>query len=56
MKIEITVEIATSNFIDNQEKLKEILIKIAEKAKHQEVGIVNDSNGNKVASFTIQDN
>ena len=55
MKLEITVEISNATFIDNQEKLKEILIKIAEKVRHQETGIVNDSNGNKVAKFTIQE-
>jgi hypothetical protein len=54
-QIKITVDMGNSAFVDNEDELKEVLIKVAEKAQTQNSGSVNDSNGNKVVSFVIEE-
>lgn len=54
-QIKIIVDIDNAAFIDNEDELKEVLIKVAQIAKTQRSGMVNDSNGNNVASFVIEE-
>jgi hypothetical protein len=57
MEVQINVKMDNSAFVDNENELKEILIKIADKVvKQQQLsGTVNDSNGNRVATFSVED-
>ena len=56
MQVQITVEMDNSAFVDNENELKEILIiKIADKVKQRQSGTVNDSNGIRVATFSVED-
>jgi hypothetical protein len=50
--IYIKIETGNAAFEDNDEELKEVLNKIAQKAKSEKEGSVNDSNGNAVARFS----
>lgn len=55
MQIQITVKMDNSAFIDNEDELKEVLIKVANKVKQQKSGHAYDSNGNRVAEFSVED-
>jgi hypothetical protein len=55
VQVQITVEMDNSAFVDNENELKEILIKIADKVKQRQSGTVNDSNGIRVATFSVED-